>query len=443
VADNSPYTVSISTQPSSPIQSCTVTNSVGTVSGTNVTNMAIICTVDHNKVLGSCYSCHNGTLVPGKTAAHPIETTNECDACHLNTSSFVPVPSVDVDHGEIINGDIDCTRAGCHGETKSASHIATTNDCGACHKAENFVMVAATDVDHNEVLGSCFSCHNGISVPGKTAAHPINMTDTCDACHQPGPAAWTPVAAQSVDHIEIINVDSCIACHNGAVASGTAGIHTDANFQTSDNCGACHTVGSAWMPVASNDVDTKFAPVLQVDHNEINLTGGCIQCHDGTTAIGKDADHANTSNTCDACHNTNAFIPVANVDHGEVIGTCSACHNGVIAKGQGSRHFVYTGLECDACHNETRWSISSTYAHGLAGVDEYLRPDHRFGNINCRTCHTGSTSTIPAGLALCARCHENDYEPGPHRNVSVSSLQDCSGACHRPDPVHRTNDIVW
>jgi len=787
--------------------------------------------VDHSQTLGVCSGCHNGQITIGKGPAH-IETTNVCEACHLNTLIFVPVPPVAVEHDEIINGDTDCARSGCHENgisAKSASHIATTNDCGACHKATNFVVVAAADVDHNEVLGSCFSCHNGTSVPGKTAAHPINMTDTCDACHQPGPVAWTPVAAQSVDHNEILNVDNCIVCHNGTVAGGTSGKHTDPNFLTSNNCGACHTVGSAWAPVASNDVDhfevlntclnchngttaigkdvghvattsdcdvchstagwtpasvaaahnaptfdiaqcgischippglngrskppthiassdvcgachatnafsptrlvdhdeiaaaalcvschfpastfssfskandpnhiassdtcdachstntfkpavqvdhaevigvcsschngtistgvtpdhipiaaqecdvchattgwiptsfdhanlnftaqpcaschngvtatgkpanhiaisaddcagchnpnvggwkviltvdhglvigtcvschngvtslgknprhiastdiceachnnttsftpvlgpnvdhnevlgscntchdgvistgktpthpattnmcdachspgawspvvvvdhnevigscvrchdgtialgkdaghvntsnicqachntTIFAPVFQVDHNEV--TGNCIDCHNGTIAIGKDADHANTSNTCEACHNTNAFRPVANVDHNEVIGTCSACHNGTVARGEGNGHFVYTGLECSDCHTTTRWAISSTYSHGIAGT-EYPRPEHRFGNLNCTRCHTQNTSTIPAGLTSCARCHENDYDPGEHRNAPVSSLQDCSGACHEPGPEHRANDGGW
>lgn len=43
IASGTPYTVSVSTQPSTPTQTCSVANGAGTVTGANVTNVAITC----------------------------------------------------------------------------------------------------------------------------------------------------------------------------------------------------------------------------------------------------------------------------------------------------------------------------------------------------------------------------------------------------------------
>jgi hypothetical protein len=46
IADGAPYAVTVFTQPSNPAQTCTVTNGSGTVSGANVTDVAVTCTTD-------------------------------------------------------------------------------------------------------------------------------------------------------------------------------------------------------------------------------------------------------------------------------------------------------------------------------------------------------------------------------------------------------------
>lgn len=51
VADGTSYNVTVSSQPQNPWQTCTVTNGSGTVSGANVTNVDITCTVDQHKVV--------------------------------------------------------------------------------------------------------------------------------------------------------------------------------------------------------------------------------------------------------------------------------------------------------------------------------------------------------------------------------------------------------
>ena len=55
----------------------------------------------------------------------------------------------------------------------------------------------------------------------------------------------------------------------------------------------------AWLPA-------------QFDHASV-APGTCIQCHDGTRATGKNAQHINTTNLCDACHSTRTWQPVVRV----------------------------------------------------------------------------------------------------------------------------------
>lgn len=55
VVDSTSYTVTVSTQPSTPNQTCTVTNGSGTVSAANVTNVEVICScILGSSLIGSC-----------------------------------------------------------------------------------------------------------------------------------------------------------------------------------------------------------------------------------------------------------------------------------------------------------------------------------------------------------------------------------------------------
>ena len=124
--------------------------------------------VDHTQVLGVCSGCHNGVLAQGKPGGH-IVTTLECDNCH-STNAWTP----------------------------------------------------AFTVDHTTFVGNCITCHDGVTASGKSANH-IPTSNVCDACHQKFPATWTPVAANAVDHGQVIG--ACFDCHNGTVASGKSNNH--------------------------------------------------------------------------------------------------------------------------------------------------------------------------------------------------------------------------
>src|SRR5271167_1218983 len=53
VADGGGYSVTVSAQPSTPSQSCTASNNTGTLSGTNVTNVVVVCSTNTYSVGGT------------------------------------------------------------------------------------------------------------------------------------------------------------------------------------------------------------------------------------------------------------------------------------------------------------------------------------------------------------------------------------------------------
>src|SRR6266702_4595988 len=84
----------------------------------------------------------------------------------------------------------------------------------------------------------------------------------------------------------------------------------------------------------------------------------CSACHGiGTTvrATAKSANHILSTESCDSCHATIAWIPAVNFDHAQTHGSCSTCHNNVQAQGKGPQH-ISTNLECGVCHSTISWS---------------------------------------------------------------------------------------
>jgi hypothetical protein len=46
---------------------------------------------DHTQVLGTCSSCHDGTIATGKNTNHVV-TEFECDVCHATTAWTAATP---------------------------------------------------------------------------------------------------------------------------------------------------------------------------------------------------------------------------------------------------------------------------------------------------------------------------------------------------------------
>jgi hypothetical protein len=202
------------------------------------------------------------------------------------------------------------------------------------------------------------------------------------------------------------------ACVSCHTAAG--GGKPPAHISTSDSCQSCHTT-LAWMPVRG------------VDHTQVR--GSCASCHDGRTATGKPSRHLPTSNACESCHTSNAWTP-ARFDHGAVAPhTCTTCHNSVRAIGMPRVH-IPTTQQCDVCHGTLAWKPAKVDHTGLvsgcatchnntAAVGQ--SPGHMNTRRDCSTCHA-----YPDWSAIRFR-HTSAAYPGTHRAALACA------SCHTSD----------
>jgi hypothetical protein len=207
--------------------------------------------------------------------------------------------------------------------------------------------------------------------------------------------------------------------HSSVAGTACVGCHDAASgsgrpashLATSNNCQSCHTT-LAWLPVTA------------VDHAQV--IGSCVSCHNGILATGKPASHVATSTGCDRCHTTNGWIP-ARFDHtGVAAHTCTTCHNAVQAIGMARTH-IPTTQQCDACHGTLAWSPALVDHSAFAGACARchnntaavgLSPGHLMTRLDCSTCHS-----YPEWSVLHFR-HASSAYPGDH-----AAALGCS-ACH-------------
>ncbi len=183
----------------------------------------------------------------------------------------------------------------------------------------------------------------------------------------------------------------CEGCHIKAIFKGTprdcAGCHVQNNqrgalakpanhIQTTDGCDSCHNVAAFTGAMFSH---VAVAP------------GSCAMCHNGIRAQGQSASHIRTTLSCDQCHVTSAFVPVRKFDHsvlGGVITTCATCHDGRKATGQPANHIATPDPTlCGSCHIASTQTGFSSFAGG--------QMDHSGIASGCASCHgpvvTGGT----------------------------------------------------
>lgn len=297
------------------------------------------------------------------------------------------------------------------GATKPANHIASSNNCSACHAATGVVVV-----NHNEVIGLCNDCHNGLTASGKPSNH-LLTSNRCDACHTS--SAWLPAIA--VDHRDVLG--TCVSCHNGIQARGKGPNH----IPSSDQCEQCHNSlswltastnppGSSTTPITSNtpkplnhiaSTDNCFSchiggsrTVSVVDHAQV--IGTCMNCHNGVVASGKSLAHFQTTDRCEACHATGSWVPAISVDHTQVLGSCATCHNNVYATGKSANHIVSSN-QCEQCHSVTAW-VPAT------------------GGNPVNSGPTGTWSAPAAVWSNTSTSSSNDYVHGPKLEAAPSNM---------------------
>ncbi len=379
---------------------------------------------DHTQVLGTCFSCHSGTIsittgpvvgkLQGPSGTH-LTTVNTCELCH-STTSFIPATAFD--HTGVAAGS--CFT--CHNNAptigKPATHMSTNNTCDSCHTTIVWKPVPKTQFQHTATLGACNSCHGGTltistGLVTKKSANHIASTTLCANCHL-STANWN-VAATQVDHTQVTGI--CSTCHNGtktlSLTGGLISHKSAAHIASGTACDACHKSTANWNVTAA-----------QVDHTQV--TGACSTCHNGTKTLSltgglishKSATHLNSTTACDACHTTGGvpWTPAKAFDHTQAVGTCYSCHNGT------SKTSVKVITPKDAPHLNTTNTCESCHVSGTVSTDWKVAPvtkfDHSQALGTCMACHNGSNKMGVTGTVL-------DYKLPTH----FITTKDCS-ICH-------------
>ena len=399
---------------------------------------------DHAEVMGSCVSCHNGTIATGMTIPPHPATSRDCAACHTVLSWNPPKT---VDHAQIpmsVAGFCIICHNGVKFSGKPAGHIATNLECGDCHLTTTW---AGATFDHTGITSGCVSCHNGTKAVGKQGNH-MPTTNLCENCHTTGIGTSTPSWAPSkFDHTQMA-VTTCQTCHSGTVkittgvVSGQPPTHVPPIPSTED-CGVCHGNNPA------AETWTVLAVSIAALHNGLN-PANCLVCHAGETFAGVPAPYIPMSmsgvSPTRATPLSPPHIPV-------MTGTdCSACHGKAYQAGgfgpatpMNPTTHGFVSSTCNTCHDTGKsFYVGSGTPLQVRPADHVNSNDPRMATGDCSVCHETKdwvSTALPNGHMPnpnnlpCAQCHAsapNDYTPATLAAYSVlhTGITSNCGQCH-------------
>ncbi|MGH8268026.1 MAG: cytochrome c3 family protein [Steroidobacteraceae bacterium] len=406
--------------------------------------------------VAGCQTCHETSPYIGMVAssaatagdsrptafdkAHP--TTGDCNGCHTPTPTFT---------SNVTSG------------TKPTNHIPTNAPCAQCHTtAGNFAAYVMGATGHAGITSNCAQCHGyGLSfynmaaptlkqpVSGATGhipAVPPNGTTViaCELCHSP--SVFTTFSGTVMKHAYVVAM-KCDACHEYNMTWQTnsgAQLWTrpSPNHHAGQDCNGsgCHNSRDK-RAVRPAPRAVPGAAGTPFDHHTVAGTP-CASCHDSARGSGKPPGHITSSDSCQSCHTTLAWLPVTRVDHAQVRGTCVSCHNGTAASGKPANH-VPTSAGCERCHTTNGWTPArfdhaAVAAHTCTTCHNSVQAiglsrTHIPTRQQCDVCH-GTLAWKPALIdhsrfvSACAGCHNNQGAVGLSAG-HMSTRRDCS-TCH-------------
>ena len=242
--------------------------------------MAPAVTVDHTQVIGTCGSCHNGTIATGKNPTH-ITSGNNCDDCHTTTA---------LGSGELRSRDITGNCVSCHNGTDATGKSATA------HQYDQRLRGLPQQRDLGAgTTGSITPRSSAPAAPATTAPSPPASTRRTSRAATPATTAIRPTAGCPRTSITSNITGNCVSCHNGTDATGKSPTH----IQTTNVCEDCHNK-TLWTPV---------------DHGRSHPGHRCVRLLSRRHHRHRqDPTHITSGDTCDDCHTTVGWLP-ANFDH--------------------------------------------------------------------------------------------------------------------------------
>jgi len=407
---------------------------------------------DHAQVLGSCVSCHNGSIAQGEGPNHPA-TSQDCASCHT-VMSWNPTKAVD--HTQIplaVAGFCIICHNGVQAAGKPTGHIATNLECGDCHLTTTWL---GATFDHTGITAGCVSCHNGTKAVGKQGNH-MPTTNLCENCHTTGIGTKTPSWAPSkFDHTQM-TVTTCESCHSGTVkittgfVSGQPTNHVPP-IPSAIDCGVCHgnnPAAETWAVLAAS---------IATLHTGLPVSN-CLLCHAGETYAGVPAPYIPMSVSGVS---PTKKTPLAPPHIPILVGTdCSACHGAAYQAGgfgpatamSAAKH-AFVSTACDTCHDTGKsFYVGSGTALQLRPADHLNSTDTRMASSDCSVCHETKdwiSTVLPIGHMpnpsnlTCVQCHAaapSDYTPATLAAIPVlhTGITGNCGLCHG----NTTTALTW
>jgi len=456
-----------------------------------------------------CTDCHDGTHTwtfvdsTGATITLPIPGTpttpqvlvdihtaaagQSCGNCHAAGGSFALATVNHSGFGAVGSITLPPQYTGCaqcHDGTvatgQSTGHLATAQDCGACHDPQRSDWLGASfnhsglSIVGNASTPACSSCHDGTAATGRSLSHvPLPTAgQDCLVCHGTG---FVSFALPTFDHAAAGITKSCASCHDGQAHDGVKVVsRPSGHIPTSSDCSACH-VDTNNGPGINGSIVSGFAkatPFVNTVHPA--YTTGCRTCHnaayDNATYLAKshpsDSVHATVDASgweCNACHTTTGNFKETNpVNHQDPAVKAQACVNCHVAGrtvepiGKDAAHPATSDL-CQQCH-QAGGSFTAGFDHATlkaGGANQGLAcstchdgviatgktSNHVPTTRDCASCHTSyppAASSFAGGIfdhggpemtgKLCMTCHDGNIATGKTA-THVATNQDCS-ACH-------------
>jgi hypothetical protein len=387
----------------------------------------------HKGITNNCKQCHAYGLsfynmapptlkepAAGATGHIPAVPPNgtgalACELCHTTAAAaFVTFSGTVMKHAYVTS--MTCMSCHEHGMTwKTNGNLWTRpnghhagQDCGGsgCHNSRDKLAIRP----RTTVSTAPATTKPATGVTARTGVGPAPRAGAAASAVAPAAGTTAPALGQPATTAGAAPAGpfnhatvAATACVTCHSAASGSGKPTS-HLATSNNCQSCHTT-LAWLPVRA------------VDHTQV--TGTCVSCHNGVIATGKPSRHLPTSAGCASCHTTNAWTP-ARFDHASVAAhTCTTCHNAVQAIGMPRTH-IPTTQQCDVCHGTLAWKPAridhSTFTSGCAtchnnGGAVGLSPGHMSTRLDCATCHS-----YPNWSIIHFR-HTSAAYPGTHRTA--------------------------
>jgi hypothetical protein len=249
-----------------------------------------------------CSNCHNTSTFVGGFVDHTSSavTSKQCTDCHNGTYTWSFVDSTGATVTLPVQGTPTTPQVLVDIHTAVAGQ-----SCGNCHAPGGSFALATVDHSTFGTVGhvtlpaqytGCAECHDGTVATGQSTGH-LATTQDCGACHDPQRGDWL---GAGFDHSAVAisgntATPTCASCHDGSAATGRSVTHVPLPA-TAQDCLVCHGTGFSTFSLPT------------FNHATAGITSNCTSCHDGkahdgVTVVSTPANHIPVSGAdCSKCH---------------------------------------------------------------------------------------------------------------------------------------------